>query len=424
MRQGSGISAGLLVIVAFVIFGIVLWQNNHAAPASRPIVPTEAIPTAGADSSWQAILEAGFGSDSTPLPTIAIPTAPFVPPTLSVQGASTAVAASSIGLGDAALVTPFLASTPTLPPPTAAVAQTEIPITQIAVTQVAREWKPPPLIPPISRDPQGRDHYWFIRPVDSNANNRGLFYYPYGSDGPNDEWRVHAGLDMPNPIGETVRAAGDGTVVWAADGLRTQGGSFQDTYSYGNVVVIQHDFGYRGRPVFTLYAHLALTNVEAGQRVQAGDVIGLVGNTGRVTGPHVHFEVRLGEAGSSDVPTYANTYNPALWMAPYVGTGVIAGRVTDSFGNDIIDADITIRSRATGQVVNTTTTYTFLGTGVDVNEDPEWRENFVAGDVPAGRHEVVADIGGLRVSAIVNVVEGTTTFVELSTAPHTPTPAL
>jgi murein DD-endopeptidase MepM/ murein hydrolase activator NlpD len=422
MRQGSGISAVLLVVAALVVFAFVLLQNNNAAPASRPIVPTQAVATAASDT-WQAILEAGFGSNSTPLPTIAIPTAPFVPPTLSAPGGGTAVAASSLGLGDAALVTPFLASTPTPPPPTAAQAQTDVPLTQIAVTQVAREWKPPPLIPPISRDPQGRDHYWFIRPVDSNANNRGLFYYPYGSDGPNDEWRVHAGLDMPNPIGETVRAAGDGTVVWAADGLRTQGGSFQDTYSYGNVVVIQHDFGYRGRPIFTLYAHLALTNVVAGQRVQAGDVIGLVGNTGRVTGPHVHFEVRLGEAGSSDVPTYANTYNPVLWMAPYVGTGVIAGRLTDDFGNLIMDADITIRSRATGQVVDTTTTYLYLDTGVDVNPDPDWNENFVVGDVPVGRHEVVADIGGQRVSVTVNVVEGTTTFVELSTRATTPTPA-
>ncbi len=422
MRQGSGISAVVLVVVAVAVFAVLIWQNAQPTPAARVFLPTQAVPTA-ADDSWQAILEAGFGSNTTPLPTIAIPTQPFVPPTLSAQGAGTAVAAASIGLGDAALVTPFQAATPTLPPPTAAPAQTDIPITQIAVTQAPRQWQPPPLIPPISRDPLGRDHYWLIRPVDSNANNRGLFYYPYGSDGPNDEWRVHAGLDMPNPIGETVRAAGEGTVVWAADGLRVQGGAFQDTYSYGNVVVIQHDFGYRGRPIFTLYAHLALANVVPGQRVLTGDVIGLVGNTGRVTGPHVHFEVRLGQAGSSDIPTYANTYNPVLWMVPYVGTGLIAGRVVDAFGNPVIDTDVTIRSRATGQTVDTTTTYIYLNTGVDVNADPIWGENFVVGDVPVGRHEVIADIGGQRVSAVVEVVEGTTTFVTLTTAAPTATPA-
>jgi len=422
MRQGGGIPALVLVIVALLVFGFLIWRNAQPAQAPRVIVPTQVAPTAAGDS-WQAILEAGFGSDSTPLPTIAIPTQPFVPPTLSAQDSGESVAAASIGLGDAALVTPFALATPTPPPPTAALALTGIPLTQIPVTVPPREWRPPPLIPPISRDPLGRDHYWFIRPVDSNANNRGLFYYPYGSDGPNDEWRVHAGLDMPNPIGETVRAAGDGTVVWAADGLRVQGGSFQDTYSYGNVVVIQHDFGYRGRPIFTLYAHLALANVVPGQRVQTGDPIGLVGNTGRVTGPHVHFEVRLGEAGSSDVPTYAHTYNPALWMVPYVGTGVIAGRVIDSFGNPISDVDVTIRSRATGQTVDTTTTYVLQNTGVDVNSDPIWDENFVVGDVPAGRHEVIADIGGQRVTAIVEVIEGTTAFVELTTAQPTPTPA-
>lgn len=421
MRQGSGFSALVLVIVALAVFGFLIWRNAQPAAPVRVIVPTEAAPTA-ADDSWQAILESGFGSDSTPLPTIAIPTQPFVPPTLSVQVGSTAVAAASIGLGDAALVTPFALATPTLPPPTAPLALTEIPITQIPVTLPPQQWRPPPLIPPISRDPLGRDHYWLIRPVDSNANNKGLYYYSYGSDGPNDEWRVHAGLDMPNPIGETVRAAGDGTVVWAADGLRVQGGSFQDTYSYGNVVVIQHDFGYRGRPVFTLYAHLALANVVPGQHVQTGDVIGLVGNTGRVTGPHVHFEVRLGEAGSSDVPTYAHTYNPVLWMVPYVGTGVIAGRVTDSFGNPLSDVDVTIRSRASGQTVDTTTTYVIQNTGVDVNADPIWNENFAVGDIPAGRHEVVADVGGQRVMAVVDVVEGTTAFVELTTALPAPTP--
>ena len=422
MNRNSGIPALTLVVIALVIFGVVLWQNQPQQPLARVIVPTQVTPTQDVNA-WQAVLEQGFGIDSTPLPTIAIPTAPFVPPTLDFSGNATPVSAMSLAQVDAAQVTPFLAATPTAPAPTAPALETAIPVTQIFVTAPPQEWRPPPLIPPLSRDPLGRDHYWFIRPVDSNANNRGLFYYPYGSDGPEGEnWRIHAGIDMPNPIGETVRAAGDGTVIWAADGLRVGGGFFQDTYSYGNVVVIRHDFGFDGRPVYTLYAHLQLVNVLAGQRVLAGDVIGLVGNTGRVTGPHVHFEVRMGQAGSEDIPTYANTYNPVLWMVPYVGTGVIAGRVTDSRGEVLNDVDVTVRSRATGQVVDTTTTYIFENSGVDVNSDPVWQENFVVGDVPAGRHEVVADIGGQRVSVIVDVVEGTTAFVELSTA-RTPTPA-
>jgi murein DD-endopeptidase MepM/ murein hydrolase activator NlpD len=113
---------------------------------------------------------------------------------------------------------------------------------------------------------------------------------------------------MPNPIGQTVRAAGSGTVLWAADGLRTEGEIFQSSPSYGNVVVIQHDFGYRGQPLYTLYAHLSAVLVTAGQYVNLGDAIGLVGNTGRVSGPHVHFEVRMGKN------TYGTTFNPLLWM--------------------------------------------------------------------------------------------------------------
>src|SRR5262249_52982308 len=119
--------------------------------------------------------------------------------------------------------------------------------------------------------------------------NFALFSYPYGSDGPQEQtpWRVHHGIDMPNPIGQTVRAAGSGTVIWAGSG-------FENSPSYGNVVEIQHDFGYNGQPLYTLYAHLSAFLVTAGQVVNTGDPIGLVGNTGRVSGPHVHFEVRMG----------------------------------------------------------------------------------------------------------------------------------
>jgi murein DD-endopeptidase MepM/ murein hydrolase activator NlpD len=413
----------ILVLLALGAFGALVYSNAQPAPALRVIVPTEAIPTA-VDNSWVSILEAGFGSDSTPLPTIPIPTAGFVPPTLeAVPAALTPF--SPMDVGGSTALTFSVGATPTQALPTAAPLATAQPVTQQYVTQPPSAWKPPPLIPPLSRDPLGRDHFWFIRPVDSSANNAGLFYYPYGSDGPENLWRIHAGIDMPNPIGETVRAAGSGIVVWAADGLRTAGGAFQDTYSYGNVVVIQHDFGWRGRPLYTLYAHLSAVLVVPQQTVSAGDAIGLVGNTGRVTGPHVHFEVRMGDQNNlalGAVPGYGNTFNPALWMVPYVGRGVIAGRLTNAANELIMDADITVREVARGLVVDTTTTYIFRGTAVDVNSDPVWNENFVVADVPVGRYDVIANVNGERVIERVNVLEGTTTFVELSLGNRTPNP--
>jgi hypothetical protein len=117
---------------------------------------------------------------------------------------------------------------------------------------------------------------------------------------------------------------------------------------------------------------------------------------------------------------YGSTYNPLLWMVPYVGTGTIAGRVLDRSGAPVMDADVTIREFARGLVIDTTTTYIFQGTRIDVNSDPAWGENFVVGDVPVGRYDVIAVIDGERVTARVNVIEGTTAFVELRPGGGTP----
>lgn len=261
-----------------------------------------------------------------------------------------------------------------------------------------------------------------MRPIDSNAQNWVLSIYPYGSDGndPSNPLRVHHGVDMPNPVGTVVRAAGSGTVIYSADGRLAQTDIFQNSPSYGNVIVIQHDFGYNGMFIWTLYAHLSSAFVRAGETVTAGQPIGQVGQTGRVTGPHLHFEVRLGRTEADN--RYGSTYNPVLWMVPYVGTGVIAGAVRDASGRFINDADITIRNYATGQVQTTTTTYVFNNSGFDVNSDPVWQENFAVTDIPVGRYNVIVTIDGERIVRQVTVVEGTTAFVDFRPSPPaTPT---
>jgi len=90
--------------------------------------------------------------------------------------------------------------------------------------------------------------------------------------------RMHTGVDMHASYGEPIHACRSGTVVAAG----WQGG-------YGNAVVIDHGGG-----MATLYAHQSRIAVSVGQYVDAGEVIGYVGSTGASTGPHLHFEVRLG----------------------------------------------------------------------------------------------------------------------------------
>ena len=91
-------------------------------------------------------------------------------------------------------------------------------------------------------------------------------------------WKAHLGVDYGAPTGTAVRAVGDGVVVFAG----WQNG-------YGNVIHLQHA-GNRE----TVYAHLSRLNVRTGQKVSQSDLIGAVGATGWATGPHLHFEVKVG----------------------------------------------------------------------------------------------------------------------------------
>lgn len=88
---------------------------------------------------------------------------------------------------------------------------------------------------------------------------------------------MHKGLDIAAQPGTQVVAPADGTVVFAS----TEGG-------YGNVLVIDHGYGIKTR-----YGHLQQILVKAGQKIHRGDKVALSGNTGRSTGPHVHYEVRV-----------------------------------------------------------------------------------------------------------------------------------
>jgi len=96
----------------------------------------------------------------------------------------------------------------------------------------------------------------------------------------------HNGVDLAAPTGTPVYATADGIVEMA-----------QWYSSYGNYVQIGH-----GGDIETRYAHLSSYTVSSGQEVQIGDLIGYVGSTGRSTGPHLHYEVRIANEAVNPIP--------------------------------------------------------------------------------------------------------------------------
>ncbi|RZU76210.1 murein DD-endopeptidase MepM/ murein hydrolase activator NlpD [Micromonospora kangleipakensis] len=103
-------------------------------------------------------------------------------------------------------------------------------------------------------------------------------------------WQLHPGVDLAAPVGTPIVAAADGRVTRAG----WYGG-------YGNYTCLDHGRT-DGQRLSTCYGHQSRLLVSAGQRVRAGQVIGLVGSTGASTGPHLHFEVRLGGRAVDPLP--------------------------------------------------------------------------------------------------------------------------
>ncbi len=115
-----------------------------------------------------------------------------------------------------------------------------------------------------------------IQPVSNKNLNRVASGFGYRIDPVYKDRRVHQGLDFTAPMGTPIYATADGRVKDA--GFNTGG--------LGNRVVISHGFGYE-----TVYGHMVRIKARVGENVKRGEVIGYVGNSGKSTGPHCHYEV-------------------------------------------------------------------------------------------------------------------------------------
>lgn len=139
-----------------------------------------------------------------------------------------------------------------------------------------------------------------IQPVSNKDLKRMASGYGYRIDPHYKTRAFHAGMDFTAPRGTPIYATGDGVVTRADNSAQ----------GYGNHVRIDHGYGYE-----TLYAHMWKIKVKPGQKVKRGDIIGLVGNTGKSVGPHCHYEVRKNEEALNPVNFYFNDLSPEQYEA-------------------------------------------------------------------------------------------------------------
>jgi murein DD-endopeptidase MepM/ murein hydrolase activator NlpD len=256
-------------------------------------------------------------------------------------------------------------------------------------------WRPPLYPVPWAVSPY--DHFYFARPIAADNVNWPLAEYRYG--GTFFANVVHTGVDIDAAKGTEILAAGPGTVVSAGWGLYTEvEGDISDPY--GQAVVVRHDFGYKGESLYTVYAHMSQIIAVMGQHVETGDVLGLVGDTGATTGPHLHFEVRLG------TNTFYRTHNPELWMAPPQGWGILVGHLTDEKGELLHQYPVEVRPLPSQVPLRKVLTYA-MGA---VNADDYYQENLVLSDLPAGVYKITFELNEKKYQFWVDIYPGQVSY--------------
>ena len=260
---------------------------------------------------------------------------------------------------------------------------------------------------PISGRLERPRHTWFRRPIALTDQPHIDQTYRFGST-MGGNFQPHQGVEFNNADGTPVHAIGAGVVVHSGPAER---GAL--------TVAIKHDARLTTHDarffLYSVYYHNSKLLVQVGQRVKAGDVIALVGNTGRATNDHMHLEVHASPFDSTRLivdpevryPPY-NT-NPELWIDPIPGTGMIAGQVWDSAGQPVYQA----RIYGLVKPEPNETPFSFIETyGPRNHSDPVYHEHFGISDVPPGEYVLGVAIGGKRVFRRVKVEQGKLTWVE------------
>lgn len=258
---------------------------------------------------------------------------------------------------------------------------------------------PSPTATPIPCDPFTADfcitdgHFLFQNPILPPGDSSVDITYRYGST-QNGTRDPHHGVEIGKRFGTPVHAAGEGVVQFAGPDEEALFSPWRGFY--GSVVVIRH-----ADDLYTLYGHLSKVEVRTGDDVAAGQMIGEIGQSGAATGPHLHFEVRRGDAED-----YFSTLNPELWLSPdQANAGAMALSVVDG-GGAFQRTSITVQrvDEANNPIAAyyVDTYHPSLALG---------EENAALGDLPAGRYRVTLISNGQFFERWVEVQSGKLTQV-------------
>jgi len=281
-------------------------------------------------------------------------------------------------------------------------------------------WRPP--VYPVPWVPSQHDHFYFLNPI--AAFDIDAAYTNYGYGDVFFENVVHTGIDIPGDIGTPILAAGEGKVIYAGQGIYRGGDNVYDD-PYGKAIVIQHSFSYKGEALYTLYAHLDEILVSEEQEVKAGEIIGYMGNTGKTTGPHLHFEVRVGKN------EYFSTRNPDLWISPPQGWGILVGQILTFDGRPYEQQVVYLYRTENALTGNNPEDRLWIAKSYQneaINSDPYYKENLTISNIPAGSYLVSIPVTniGFSYQTTVEIKPGQVTFIKFNVwrgfSDETPTP--
>ncbi len=285
------------------------------------------------------------------------------------------------------------------------------PASPVASPSGAAPTSTPPAETPAAQAQCGQDwcaypgHFTLQKPIADPAHRWVDPTYRYGSTA-SGAFQPHFGVEFQASAGSPVLAAAAGRVVAAGEDVQLPFAGQSE--EYGNLVVLEHRFPDLDLPVYTLYGHLASVGVQAGQEVKAGDPLGPEGATGIATGPHLHFEVRV---GTSPTPR-----NPELWTAPAPqadgqDSGALAGRISTADGQPLPSANITVQYTGEPGAPARRQIYLESYASADLPGDDQWQENYAAGDLAPGWYRITFVGNGKLYERLAPVFPGQVTVV-------------